>query len=144
MSILDKVEVTKSNELTTEKSGLDNKKVVESLDIPFEPCDSMVLIKPLPEIKVEKEFTEYDKEANEGRDTTVDGEEAIMKTEVREVSANMQKGVVLAIDKAGLNPLGYEIGDIIVYPLNAGTDFDLYRDSKLLRSFEVKGKWLGK
>jgi len=131
---------TRPVENTEEK--VSNYQIMKGIDVPFQPCDSMILIKPMPEIMIEKEFTEYDEEANEGKDTSADGEEAIMKTEIRKVPANMQKGIVLAIDKGGMNPLPYEVGDTIIYQQNGGVYFDLFKDSKLLKSFEVKGKWL--
>ncbi len=137
------MELNNNKPVETTEDKVSNHQIMKGIDVPFEPIDSQVLIKPLPEIMIEKEFTEYDEDANKDRDTSMDGEEAAMKTEIREVPTDMQKGIVLAIDKGGLNPLPFVPGDTIVYQRGGGVYFDLFKDSKLLKSFEIKGKWLG-
>lgn len=142
MNILDKVEVTQSNEAPTAETTVSNKQILQGIKVPVELIDDQILVKPLPEIFIEKEFTEYDDKANANKDTSLDGDTAELKKEIRKVPANLRKGVILTMAKDGMNPLPFEPGDTIVYPANAGTDFDLFRDSKLLKRFEVKGKWL--
>ena len=42
-----------------------------------------------------------------------------------------------------MNPLPYEPGDTIVYRKGSGMPFELFKDSILLKRFEVLGKWVG-
>lgn len=103
------------------------------------------LVKPLDPIKVKKTFSKPVSNSKPNKDAT--GIEAIdydeVETEVKEVNSDYRRGVVLK------RPLYYEtsdaigteheikIGDIIVFRDAAGSTFDLLKDSKLIRQYDV-------
>ena len=118
----------------------DIKKILDSIKdkILFEPIDDRVLIKPLKYKMVKKTVrvpvsTKVDIDAAEQEETK-------MIDEVREVPANCQLGVVLKKGTGTVNA-PYNEGDIIVYPTNAGVPFELFKDSKLLKRYEILGLW---
>ena len=108
------------------------------------------LIKPLDPIKVKKEFS---KPVSNGKPTkdengieAQDFEE--VETEVKEVDSDYRRGIVLK------RPLYYEdatkgenkpvlpnikIGDVVIFRDTAGLRFDLLKDSRLLRQFDILG-----
>ena len=106
------------------------------------------LIKPLDPVKVKKEFS---KPVATG--TPVKDENGIeaqdfddVETEVKEVDSDYRRGIVLKC------PLYYEnsdddakkyqyikIGDTIIFREAAGLRFDLLKDSRLLRQYDILG-----
>jgi hypothetical protein len=122
---------------------IETKKILDSIKdkILFEPIDDRVLIKPLKYKLLKKTVKVPEKVVN-----TVEGaehEETKMIDEVREVPANCQLGVILKLGiQTEVSRPFYE-GDIIVYPINAGMAFELFRDSRLLKRYEILGKWRG-
>jgi co-chaperonin GroES (HSP10) len=120
----------------------DTKKILDSIKnkIQFEPIDDRVLIKPLKQKTVKKAFKVPVNTAN----TADAAEQQVTETteEIREVPTNCQLGVVLKIGKAGASPIPFEEGDIIVYPTNAGVKFELFKDSILLKRYEILGRWI--
>lgn len=106
------------------------------------------LIKPLDPVKVKKEFS---KPVTTG--TPVKDENGIeaqdfddVETEVKEVDSDYRRGIVLKC------PLYYEnsdddakkyqyikIGDTIIFREAAGLRFDLLKDSRLLRQYDILG-----
>ena len=106
------------------------------------------LVKPLDPIKVKKEFSKPVTTGKATKDT--DGIEAQdfdkVETEVKEVDSDYRRGIVLK------RPLYYEnskdelgvaeikIGDTVIFRETAGLRFDLLKDSRLLRSFDLLGK----
>lgn len=107
------------------------------------------LVKPLDPIKVTKEFS---KPVSTG--TPVKDENGIeaqdfdrVETEVKEVNSDYRRGIVLK------RPLYYEasisnedsayceihIGDTVIFRDAAGLNFDLLKDSKLLRQYDILG-----
>jgi hypothetical protein len=119
---------------------IETKKILDSIKdkILFEPIDDRVLIKPLKYKMVKKTVRVPEKVVN-----TVDGaehEETKMIEHLDNVPANCQLGVVLKKGTGTVNA-PYEEGDIIVYPINAGMAFELFRDSRLLKRYEILGKW---
>jgi co-chaperonin GroES (HSP10) len=120
---------------------IDTKKILASIasKIPFEPIDDRVLIKPLKQRTVKKVVTvpvNKPSDLKEAEDTVQE-----TKQETVEVPANCQLGVVLKTGIPGASPLPFEPGDIIVYPTNAGMKFELFKDSVLLKRYEILGKW---
>lgn len=105
------------------------------------------LVKPLDPIKVKKEFstpvakTEPVKDENGIEAQDFDE----VKTEVKEVDSDYRRGIVLK------RPLYYEstdnnkayldikIGDTVIFRDTAGLRFDLLKDSRLLRQFDILG-----
>lgn len=106
------------------------------------------LVKPLDPIKVKKEFS---KPVSTG--TPVEDANGIkaedfdnVETEVKEVDSDYRKGVILK------RPSYYEaenndtsvykdinIGDIVVFRETAGLRFDLLKDSRLIRLYDIIG-----
>lgn len=105
------------------------------------------LVKPLDPIKVKKEFSKPVSTGTPVKDAN--GVEAQdfdnVETEVKEVNSDYRRGVVLK------RPLYYEvedskntfipinIGDIVIFRDAAGLSFDLLKDSKLLRQYDILG-----
>lgn len=102
------------------------------------------LVKPLDPVKVKKEFnipvakTEAVKDDNDIEAQDYDE----VKTEVKEVDSDYRRGIVLK------RPVWYPteemkaneiigIGDIILFRDTAGSFFDLVKDSKLIRLYDI-------
>ena len=104
------------------------------------------LVKPLDPIKVKKEIS---KPVSTG--TPVEDANGIeaqdfdsVETEVKEVDSDYRKGIVLK------RPLYYNIdvnyasaeihiGDVVIFRETAGLRFDLVKDSRLLRQYDILG-----
>ena len=105
------------------------------------------LVKPLDPIKVKKEFSKPVSTGTPVKDAN--GIEAQdfndVETEVKEVNSDYRRGIVLK------RPLYYEvedskntfipinIGDVVIFRDAAGLSFDLLKDSKLLRQYDILG-----
>lgn len=95
-----------------------------------------ILVKPLPPIKLTKEVTE----AVGTGEKDVDGYEKFeTKTETKEVESEWREGIVLSIPEE-YNNLGYQVGDTIVYNKKFAKDFDLFKDSILVKSYDIIAK----
>lgn len=104
------------------------------------------LVKPLDQIKVTKEFS---KPVTTGAPTKDEnGIEAQdydkVETEVKEVNSDYRRGIVLkrpvyyeATEYEG--PRYIEIGSTVIFRDAAGMNFDLIKDSKLLRQYDILG-----
>ena len=105
------------------------------------------LIKPLDPIKVKKEFsTPVDTTIRKDADGIEAQDFKEVATEVKEVDSDYRKGIVLKC------PLYYEnsdddakkyqyikIGDTIIFREAAGLRFDLLKDSRLIRQYDILG-----
>ena len=105
------------------------------------------LVKPLDPIKVTKEFSKPVSAGTPAKDAN--GVEAQdfdnVETEVKEVNSDYRRGIVLK------RPIYYEsedskntfipinIGDVVIFRDAAGLSFDLLKDSKLLRQYDILG-----
>lgn len=106
------------------------------------------LIKPLDPIKVTKEFSKPVSTGTPVKDAN--GVEAQdfdnVETEVKEVDSDYRKGVVIK------RPLYYEspnaqdgayktieVGDVVIFREAAGLRFDLVKDSRLIRLYDILG-----
>ena len=105
------------------------------------------LVKPLDPIKVKKEFSKPVSTGTPVKDAN--GIEAQdfndVETEVKEVNSDYRRGIVLK------RPIYYEaedskntfipinIGDVVIFRDAAGLSFDLLKDSKLLRQYDILG-----
>lgn len=124
----------------------DTKKILASITgkILFEPIDDRVLIKPLKQKMVKKTITVPVKPIVD-RTTADKAEETVQeqKQEVIDVPANCSLGVILKLGNTGALSavLPFAEGDIIVYPTNAGMAFELFKDSRLLKRYEILGLW---
>ena len=106
------------------------------------------LVKPLDPIKVTKEFSKPVPTGTPAKDK--DGIEAVdfdsVETEVKEVDSDFRRGIVLkrplyyenSKDDRGLTEI--KIGDTVLFRDTAGMRFDLLKDSRLLRQYDILGK----
>ena len=77
-------------------------------------------------------------------DNGIEAVEGTPKTEVKEVESDYQQGVVIKIPhtyeksiKDGHNVFDIKLGDIILYKTTRTIPFDLLKDSRLIRSFDI-------
>lgn len=119
-----------------------------SSKIPYSFLD-FFLVKPLDPIKVTKEFSKpvatgaptKDENGIEAQDYDK------VETEVKEVNSDYRKGIVLKRPMyyeqmiANENQDGVEIkvGDVVLFRDAAGSYFDLLKDSKLIRQYDIIG-----
>lgn len=107
------------------------------------------LVKPLDPVKVTKAFSKP--VSNEKPTKDAEGIEAVdfkdVETEVKEVNSDYRRGVVLkrpAYYTRENELIGTEseikIGDIVIFRDAAGLAFDLLKDSKLLRQYDILAK----
>lgn len=119
-----------------------------SSKIPYSFLDHF-LIKPLDPVKVKKTFSKPVSTGTPAADKN--GVEAIdfddVETEVKEVDSDYRTGIVLK------RPIHYEqepnselgtsseirIGDRVLFRATTGIPFDLLKDSRLLRQYEIIG-----
>ena len=102
------------------------------------------LIKPLDPVKVKKEFstpvakTEAVKDDNDIEAQDYDE----VKTEVKEVDSDYRRGIVLKApvwyptDEMKENEI-IKIGDVVLFRDTTGAFFDLVKDSKLIRLYDI-------
>lgn len=114
--------------------------------ISYEFIDSF-LVKPLDAIKVMKEFTKP--VSNNGATTDANGIEAVdysqVETEVKEVDSDYRKGIVLKVPTNYAKQISsgeskathIKVGDVVVFRDRAGMYFDLIKDSRLIRYYDV-------
>ena len=119
----------------------------EIIDIPLDmgnsPLDTVInsleyipvkdiLVKPLDPIKVTKEIVE---QVPTGKKDENGFEEYETKTEVKEVTSDFSKGIIIAIPVDITTDL--TVGDVIVYPTKFAKDFDLFKDSQLVKPYDI-------
>ncbi|MBO5631064.1 MAG: hypothetical protein J5965_18510, partial [Aeriscardovia sp.] len=107
------------------------------------------LVKPLDPIKVTKEFSKPVSTGTPTKDKN--GVEAQdfdnVETEVKEVDSDYRKGVVVKLPMYYTEPVDPEhptmrpikVGDVVVFREAAGLRFDLLKDSRLLRQYDILG-----
>lgn len=106
------------------------------------------LVKPLDPIKVKKEFstpvakTEPVKDENGIEAQDFDD----VTTEVKEVDSDYRRGIVLKrplyyenTDDSSNVYLNIKVGDTVIFRDTAGLRFDLLKDSRLLRQYDILG-----
>lgn len=96
-----------------------------------------VLVKPLEPIKIKKQFTVpvTDKKAKDDGIEVNDYKET--KTEIREVESNFAKGVVLKVPIDSNAEFPYAIGDTVVYNKRFSVEFDLFKNSVLVKPYDI-------
>lgn len=110
--------------------------------IPYSFFD-FFLVKPLDPIKVKKEFS---KPVSNGTSKDENGIEAEdfdkVETEVKEVDSDYRRGVVIKCptyyDEPGAK-MHANVGDVVIFRDTAGLRFDLVKDSRLLRLYDILG-----
>lgn len=105
------------------------------------------LVKPLEPVKVTKTFSKPVSAGTPKKDA--EGIEAVdfddVETEVKEVNSDYRRGIVLKrpLYYSGSDFVGtsqeIKIGDVVIFRDAAGLTFDLLKDSKLLRQFDIIG-----
>lgn len=103
------------------------------------------LVKPLDPVKVKKEFNtpvaKGEPKADENGIEAQDFDE--VKTEVKEVDSDYRRGIVLKRPEyyATADDLGTEreikVGNVVLFKDTAGSFFDLVKDSKLIRMYDI-------
>lgn len=103
------------------------------------------LVKPLDPVKVKKEFStpvaKGEPKADENGIEAQDFDE--VKTEVKEVDSDYRRGIVLKRPEyyATADDLGTEreikVGNVVLFKDTAGSFFDLVKDSKLIRMYDI-------
>ena len=125
---------------------IDQSELAQSVaeNIPYRFFD-FFLVKPLDPIKVTKEFS---KPVSTG--TPVDDANGVeaqdfdsVETEVKEVDSDYRKGVVITLplyyDDPNFNGIKLNVGDIVLFKDTVGLRFDLLKDSRLLRMYDLVG-----
>lgn len=128
-----------------EEKIMDQSELAESVakSIPYSFFD-FFLVKPLDPIKVTKEFSKPVSDSAPKKDEN--GVEAQdfdkVETEVKEVDSDYRKGVVIKCptyyDEPGAK-MHAQVGDIVIFRETAGMRFDLIKDSRLLRLYDILG-----
>ena len=133
-----------------EEKLIDQSPLAESVaeNIKYEFLD-FFLVKPLDPVKVKKEFSKPVTTGTPAKDAN--GIEAQdfenVETEVKEVDSDYRRGIVLKRPLYYLSeenkmlgtPSEINVGDIVIFRDPAGLRFDLLKDSRLLRMFDILG-----
>lgn len=130
-----------------EEEKIDQKPLAEDISnkIKYEFLD-YVLVKPLDPIMVEKEFSKPISNDTPKKDEN--GVEAVdfenVEKEIKQVESDYRKGIVLKMPLSmqkeydGKKPtLDFGIGDVIVFRERSAGFFDLLKDSRLVRYYDV-------
>lgn len=116
-----------------------------SKEIKYEFPD-FFLVKPLDPVKVKKEFSTPVASGKPTKDEN--GIEAQdfddVKTEIKEVDSDYRRGIVLKRPLYYKNPenegvFQFKIGDVVIFRETAGLRFDLLKDSRLIRQYDIIG-----
>lgn len=107
------------------------------------------LVKPLDVVKVTKTFEKPVSDKKVEKDKN--GVEAInydeVETEVKEVDSDFRKGIVLKVpysylaqqndEKVNKYTAPINIGDVVIFRDRSGVYFDLLKDSKMIRYYDI-------
>ena len=101
------------------------------------------LVKPLDPIKVTKEFSKPVSAAPTKDENGIEAQDFDkVETEVKEVDSDYRKGVVIKCptyyDEPGAK-MHAQVGDVVIFRETAGLRFDLIKDSRLLRLYDILG-----
>lgn len=116
--------------------------------IPYEFLD-LFLVKPLDAIKVKKEFSKP--VSNKPATKDANGVEAVdyeeVETEVKEVDSDFRKAVVLKVpysqkrlydnEEDRKYTTTIEVGDVVLFRDRSSQYFDLLKDSRLVRYYDI-------
>lgn len=92
-----------------------------------------ILVKPLDPIMVTKEFTEQVPNGKVDKDGF---NEYDIQTETKEVESDWAIGIVLQIP-ATLTDTVYKVGDTVAYNKKFAMYFDLFKDSQLVKPYDI-------
>ena len=115
--------------------------------IKYDFLDSF-LVKPLDPVKVKKEFSKPVEKSQAEKDAN--GIKAVnydeVTTEVKEVDSDYRKGIVLKVPMSYLRQLDgndkvylsqVKVGDVVVFRDRSCVYFDLIKDSRLVRYYDI-------
>ena len=106
--------------------------VIEGIEFTFEKD---VLVKPLEPVMITKEYEEQ-------IPTGEQDEEGFNKYEVKkhskEIESDFARGIVLAVPTQVESSI--KLGDTVVYPKKFAKDFDLFKDSQLVKPYDIVAK----
>ena len=106
--------------------------VIEGIEYTFEKD---ILVKPLEPVMITKEYEEQ-------IPTGEQDEEGFNKYEVKkhskEIESDFARGIVLAVPTQVESSI--KLGDTVVYPKKFAKDFDLFKDSQLVKPYDVVAK----
>lgn len=136
--------------MNEENTIMDQSELAESVakNVKYQFLD-FFLVKPLDPIKVKKEFSKPVSTGTPTKDKN--GVEAQdfdnVETEVKEVDSDYRKGVVIKLPMYYTEPVDPEhptmrpikVGDVVIFREAAGLRFDLLKDSRLLRQYDILG-----
>lgn len=119
---------------------VDNKTLAQEISkkIPYELTDDRILVKPLKPVMVTKLLPVAP--ASQAGKTVAEIESAEpAEPQKQKVEANMRRGIIVKLGReyTEKNPEGYEVGDVVIYPTYAGVNFELFKDTRTLRRYEV-------
>ena len=128
---------------------IDQSPLAESIaeNIKYEFLD-FFLVKPLDPVKVKKEFsTPVDTTIRKDENGIEAQDFKEVTTEVKEVDSDYRRGIVLkrplyyldAENKTLGTPSEINVGNVVIFRDTAGLRFDLLKDSRLLRMFDILG-----
>lgn len=106
--------------------------VVNSLKYSFEKD---ILVKPLEPIMVETEYTE---QIPTGEQDEEGFNKYETKTHTKKVESDFAKGIVISLPTS--IDCNVELGDIIVYPAKFAKTFDLFKNSQLVKPYDIVGR----
>ena len=128
---------------------IDQSPLAESVaeNIKYEFLDYF-LVKPLDPVKVKKEFsTPVDTTIRKDENGIEAQDFKEVMTEVKEVDSDYRRGIVLKRplyylgedNKVLGTPSEINVGNVVIFRDTAGLRFDLLKDSRLLRMFDILG-----
>ena len=108
------------------------------------------MVKPLDPVKVKKEFSKPVVKGTSKDELGIEAQDFdTVETEVKEVDSDYRKGIVIKRpmfldmmkeEDKNTNPFAnIKLGDVVIYRNAAGLSFDLVKDSKLLKGFDIFG-----
>lgn len=132
------MEIVPQTAVTADEAGDVSNEVLLNVvqqGLPYEMMRD-VLVKPLATVKV-KRMTNVPKKTDE-----VDEEgQPIMEMEMKEIEVDsaFRTGVVIALPaNVDINP-AIKVGSVVVFPHKYSIDFDLFKDSVLVKPYDVIG-----
>ena len=134
--------------MNEEKELIDQSELAKSVSdqIKYQFLDYF-LVKPLDPIKVKKEISipVADKDPKKDKNGVEAKDFDDVKTEVVEVDSDYRKAVVIKLPMYYENNKDYDpesavkVGDVVIIREAAGLRFDLVKDSRLVRLFDILG-----
>ena len=111
-------------------------KVLETVvnNVPY-AMEKDILVKPLAPIMIEKVFTE---QVPNGKQDEDGNNLYDVKEEKRSVESDFEKGIIIALpNDPNVHTGSIKLGDTVIYPKKFAKDFDLYKDSKLVKPYDI-------